>query len=70
MAKTTESTCSDNLLERLKGGDDVAFGELVNSHWDKIYNRANSLLDNRQDAEEVALTCARNTAALLGFPSP
>ena len=54
MAKTTESTCSDNLLERLKGGDDVAFGELVNSHWDKIYNRANSLPDNRQDAEEVA----------------
>jgi TatD DNase family protein len=23
-----------------------------------------------KDAEEVALTCARNTAALLGFPSP
>ncbi len=54
MAKTMESTCPDTLLERLKGGDDVAFGELVNTHWDKIYNRANSLLDNRQDAEEVA----------------
>jgi len=52
--KTLDTTTSDNLLERLKGGDDVAFGELVNSHWDKIYNRANSLLDNRQDAEEVA----------------
>lgn len=54
MAKTIQTTSPDNLLERLKGGDDVAFGELVNSHWDKIYNRANSLLDNRQDAEEVA----------------
>ena len=54
MAKSMESTCPDTLLERLKGGDDVAFGELVNTHWDKIYNRANSLLDNRQDAEEVA----------------
>ena len=54
MEKTIQTTSPDNLLERLKGGDDNAFGELVNSHWSKIYNRANSLLDNRQDAEEVA----------------
>lgn len=54
MAKSIQSTCPDTLLERLKDGDDVAFGELVNENWDKIYNRANSLLDNRQDAEEVA----------------
>lgn len=54
MAKTIQTTSPDTLLERLKGGDDNAFGELVNSHWDKIYNRANSLLDNHQDAEEVA----------------
>ncbi len=54
MQKTISTTQPDNLLERIKGGDDLAFGELVNSHWDKIYNRANSLLDNHQDAEEVA----------------
>lgn len=68
MAKTTESTCSDNLLERLKGGDDVAFGELVNSHWDKIYNRANSLLSNHQDAEEVAQdTFLRARKSIVNF---
>ncbi len=54
MQKSISTTQSENLLERLKGGDDVAFGELVNSNWEKIYNRANSLLDNHQDAEEVA----------------
>ncbi len=47
-------TSQTALLERLRNGDDNAFGELVNTHWDKIYNRAHSLLDNRQDAEEVA----------------
>ncbi len=54
MTKSLAAKSSKNLLERLKGGDDIAFGELVNSHWDKVYNRANSLLDNHQDAEEVA----------------
>ncbi len=42
------------LLERLKCGDNAAFGEFVNTHWDKVYNRANGLLNNREDAEEVA----------------
>ena len=46
--------CSDDMLSRLREGDDAAFGELVSSHWEKIFNRANSLLSNRQDAEEVA----------------
>ena len=54
MEKAIQAAQSDSLIERLRSGDDNAFGELVNSHWDKIYNRANSLLDNRQDAEEVA----------------
>lgn len=44
----------DKTLSKLKSGDDCAFNELVQSHWEKIYNRANGLLGNRQDAEEVA----------------
>lgn len=45
---------NNNLVSRLKLGDKSAMGELVNSHWERIFNRANSLLDNRQDAEEIA----------------
>lgn len=40
--------------DKIKNGDDCAFSELVETHWEKIYNRANSLLSNHQDAEEVA----------------
>ena len=54
MGNTSVKACEEPFLERLKNGDEVAFGELVNEHWNKIYNRANSLLDNHQDAEEVA----------------
>lgn len=54
MDTTVEHSAPNKMLDRLKNGDDCAFGELVNTHWDKIYNRANSLLSNHQDAEEVA----------------
>lgn len=54
MSATLTPKAPDKLLEKLKLGDDCAFSELVNTHWDKIYNRANSLLSNHQDAEEVA----------------
>jgi len=54
MDTIVETKNPEALLERLRKGDDNAFGELVSTHWDKIFNRANSLLDNRQDAEEVA----------------
>ena len=54
MGNTSVKACEEPFLERLKNGDEVAFSELVNEHWNKIYNRANSLLDNHQDAEEVA----------------
>lgn len=54
MDTTVEHSAPNKMLDRLKNGDDCAFGELVNTHWEKIYNRANSLLSNHQDAEEVA----------------
>ena len=48
-AATSANQNPDNTLSRLKSGDDCAFNELVQSNWEKIYNRANGLLDNRQD---------------------
>ncbi len=49
-AATSANQNPDNTLSRLKSGDDCAFNELVQSNWEKIYNRANGLLGNRQDA--------------------
>ena len=54
MAETAQTVVSKNLVSRLKEGDDVAFNELVNSHWNQVFNCANRKLSNRQDAEEVA----------------
>lgn len=42
------------LILRLKAGDECAFEEVMLKYWDMIFNRANQLLNNRQDAEEVA----------------
>ena len=43
-AATSANQNPDNTLSRLKSGDDCAFNELVQSNWEKIYNRANGLL--------------------------
>jgi len=70
MGNTEAKICQDQLLSRLKDGDDAAFGMLVNEHWGKIYNRANSLLSNHQDAEEVAqdtfIKARRNITSFRG----
>mgnify|MGYP000572805509 FL=1 len=67
-AATGANQNPDNTLSRLKSGDDCAFNELVQSNWEKIYNRANGLLDNRQDAEEVAQdTFLRARKSLCNF---
>lgn len=68
MDTTVEHSAPNKMLDRLKNGDDYAFGELVNTHWDKIYNRANSLLSNHQDAEEVAQdTFLRARKSIVNF---
>ena len=68
MDTTVEHSAPNKMLDRLKNGDDCAFGELVNTHWDKIYNRANSLLSNHQDAEEVAQdTFLRARKSIVNF---
>lgn len=68
MDTTVEHSAPNKMLDRLKNRDDCAFGELVNTHWDKIYNRANSLLSNHQDAEEVAQdTFLRARKSIVNF---
>lgn len=68
MDTTVEHSAPNKMLDRLKNGDDCAFGELVNTHWDKIYNRANSLLSIHQDAEEVAQdTFLRARKSIVNF---
>ncbi len=57
-----------SFLLRLKSGDESAFGEMVRTNWDRIYGRANSLLSNHQDAEEVAQdTFVRARNSILKF---
>ncbi len=43
----------ENLIERLKAGDQQAYGELLELYSDKAYNAALSLLQNREDAEDI-----------------
>src|SRR5437588_6514530 len=43
----------DNLLERLKAGDDRALGDLAATYGSKIYQLAFRYLRNKEDAEEV-----------------
>jgi RNA polymerase sigma factor (sigma-70 family) len=42
------------LIERLKAGDEAAFKQLVEIHQDKVYNTALGIVQNAQDAEDVA----------------
>lgn len=48
-----KQTDSRQLLDRLRSGDEKAFAEVIRENRERIYNRANTLLSNRQDAEEV-----------------
>jgi RNA polymerase sigma-70 factor (ECF subfamily) len=42
------------LIEQFKGGDRTAFGRIVQTYQDRIYNLCRYLLRNKQDAEDVA----------------
>src|SRR5437899_1350904 len=44
----------DNLLERLKAGDDRALADVAETYGSKIYQLAFRYLRNKEDAEEVA----------------
>src|SRR3989442_8086354 len=43
----------DNLLERLKAGDDRALADVAETYGSKIYQLAFRYLRNKEDAEEV-----------------
>ncbi|HEX4877630.1 MAG TPA: RNA polymerase sigma factor [Chitinophagaceae bacterium] len=43
-----------DLIERLKKGEEAAFKELVETHKDRVYNTALGIVQNAQDAEDVA----------------
>ncbi|MCF7669053.1 MAG: sigma-70 family RNA polymerase sigma factor [Verrucomicrobia bacterium] len=42
------------LVDSARHGDTVAFGELIGRHSDKIYNRAFSIMRNREDALDIS----------------
>lgn len=41
------------LIELLQAGDDRAFREIYNRHWDRLYTIAYNRLDNEMEAEEI-----------------
>ncbi len=53
MSNLEKTMKADDLLQRLKDGDNAAFTDLVRENWDKVFSRAYGLLKNREDAEEV-----------------
>jgi len=55
-------------LPKLINGDSAEFSELVRENWDKVFGRANAILNNKQDAEEVAQdTFIRAQKAISSF---
>ena len=42
------------LIQGLKNGDEAAFRELVETHKDRVYNTALGIVQNAEDAEDVA----------------
>jgi RNA polymerase sigma-70 factor (ECF subfamily) len=52
-AKAQEVALDRLLVDRFKGGDEAAFGEIVSRYRDRIYAMVLQLLRNREDAEEV-----------------
>ena len=55
-AATSANQNPDNTLSRLKSGDDCAFNELVQSNWEKIYNRANTPFCAREKGSATKTT--------------
>lgn len=54
MSTKAQEVALDRLLvDRIKGGDESAFNEMVSRYWDRIYGMVHQLLRNQQDAEEV-----------------
>lgn len=51
--KTPDGISDELLIQRMRGGDTVAFEQVMNRYRDRIFARVFQLLKNREDAEEV-----------------
>lgn len=51
---TTDPITDNSLVDRCRQGDAAAFDHIVNRYWDRIFARAYQLLNNKEDAEEIA----------------
>lgn len=54
MSNLEKTVDMEDLIRRMKNGEEAAFGDLVRDNWEKVFSRAYSLLKNKEDAEEVA----------------
>jgi len=56
------------LVVRAQNGDSLAFGELIENHYDLIHRTAWKWCGNRTDAEDIAQdVCVKLGAAIAGF---
>ena len=68
MAMEHNSASDSELIGRARGGDGVAFGQLVERHYDFVYRVAYRWLGIRQDAEDAAQeVCIRIAKALKSY---
>lgn len=57
-----------NLIARAKGGDRIAFGELIETHYDLIYRTAYKWSGHGADAEDIAQdVCVKLATVLKSF---
>ena len=64
----TSASLTAALLDRARGGDAAAFGELLASHYDLIFGAAFRWCGHRADAEDIAQeVCVKLGSAIAGF---
>jgi RNA polymerase sigma factor (sigma-70 family) len=67
-ARSAANTSSLALVNRAKGGDRAAFGELVETHYDFIFRTACKWSGKRSDAEDIAQeVCIKLATAIQSF---
>lgn len=52
--RETEAVEVNRLVEKARGGDEEAFGELVKMYHQRVYNLAYGMVNNAEDAAELA----------------
>lgn len=54
MSQIDKTVEMEDVIARMKNGEEAAFGDLVRDNWERVFSRAYGLLKNKEDAEEVA----------------